>query len=154
MKPLPHRYEADLTGGPSGCALTSAPNVPALCVTQPLEFDGPGDHWTPEHLLLASVEACLLLTFRARARHAQLPFESVRVHATGTVDRVQGATRFTEIDLAIRPKTGMALFWYNLLADGTPDPRTRHCGEPVTSGFKVIVTKWFRVHGDGPVLYD
>ena len=102
MKPLPHHYEADLTGGPSGCALTAAPNVPALCVAEPLEYDGPGDRWTPEHLLLASVEACLLLTFRARARYARLSYESVHVHATGTVDRFEGVTRFTEIVLHAR----------------------------------------------------
>ena len=75
MKPLPHQYEVDLTGGPSGCGLTSTVNVPALCVAHPLEFDGPGDRWTPEHLLLASVEACLLLTFQARAKHANLPVD-------------------------------------------------------------------------------
>ena len=63
-----------------------------------------------------------------------------------------GATRFTEIDHAVQPKTGMALFWDNLQADGTPNQATRHCGEPVTRGHKVIITKWFRVHGDGPVF--
>ena len=65
-----------------------------------------------------------------------------------------GATRFTEINCAVKPRAGMALLWNNLLADGSPNPATRHCGEPVTSGYKVIVTKWFRVHGDGPVLSD
>ena len=65
-----------------------------------------------------------------------------------------GATRFTEIDYSVRPKAGMALFWNNLLDDGSPNAATRHCGEPVTAGCKVIITKWFRVHGDGPVLYD
>jgi hypothetical protein len=27
-----------------------------------------------------------------------------------------------------------------------------HCGEPVSRGHKIIITKWFRVHGDGPVF--
>jgi len=67
-------------------------------------------------------------------------------------DMEGGATRFTELDIAVRPKTGMALLWNNLNADGTPNLATRHCGEPVTRGHKVIITKWFRVHGDGPVL--
>ena len=44
-----------------------------------------------------------------------------------------GATRFTEIDYAVQPKTGMALFWNNLNADGSPNPATMHCGEPVTA---------------------
>ena len=65
-----------------------------------------------------------------------------------------GATRFTEVDVAIQPRLGMALFWNNLLENGQPNPLARHCGEPVTRGSKVIITLWFRVHGDGPVLYD
>lgn len=61
-----------------------------------------------------------------------------------------GATRFTEIDLAVAPKLGMALLWNNLHPDGSPNIATKHCGEPVTRGHKCIITKWFRVHGDGP----
>jgi len=65
-----------------------------------------------------------------------------------------GATRFTEINHAVEPKAGMALFWNNLKADGLPNRLTRHCGEPVTRGHKIIITKWFRVHGDGPVFHE
>jgi prolyl 4-hydroxylase len=65
-----------------------------------------------------------------------------------------GATRFTEIDHAISPRTGMAVLWNNLDARGLPNIATRHCGEPVTRGHKVIITKWFRVHGDGPVFHE
>jgi len=63
-----------------------------------------------------------------------------------------GGTYFTEIDLRITPKLGMALFWNNLMPDGSPNPATMHCGEPVISGHKVIITKWFRVFGDGPLF--
>jgi prolyl 4-hydroxylase len=65
-----------------------------------------------------------------------------------------GATRFTAIDCAIQPRTGMALLWNNLNADGSPNHASRHCGEPVTRGHKVIITKWFRERGDGPVFHD
>jgi prolyl 4-hydroxylase len=65
-----------------------------------------------------------------------------------------GATRFTEIDFAVKPKTGLAVIWNNLLEDGTCNPATMHCGEPVISGHKIIITKWFRVHGDGPLFYN
>ena len=64
-----------------------------------------------------------------------------------------GGTRFTELDLKVTPKLGMALFWNNLLPDGSPNPATMHCGEPVISGFKVIITKWFRVFGHGPLFF-
>jgi prolyl 4-hydroxylase len=65
-----------------------------------------------------------------------------------------GATRFPEIEMAIQPRLGMALLWNNLLEDGSPNKLTLHSGEPVTRGCKVIITKWFRVHGDGPVRHD
>jgi hypothetical protein len=64
-----------------------------------------------------------------------------------------GATRFTRIDCAIKAKTGMAVFWNNLNADGSPNAATMHCGETVTRGHKVIITKWFRLRGDGPLFY-
>jgi prolyl 4-hydroxylase len=65
-----------------------------------------------------------------------------------------GATRFPKVDVVIAPRTGMALLWNNLDDKGAPNPATQHCGEPVTRGCKVIITKWFRVHGDGPVLHE
>jgi len=65
-----------------------------------------------------------------------------------------GAKRFPEIGYSVLPKTGMALFWNNLNNDGSPNVDTQHCGEPVITGRKVIITKWFRVFGDGPVLND
>jgi prolyl 4-hydroxylase len=65
-----------------------------------------------------------------------------------------GATRFTAIDHAFQPKTGLALLWNNLRRDGTPNPDTQHCGEPVKAGHKIIITKWFRAIGDGPVFYE
>ena len=64
-----------------------------------------------------------------------------------------GATRFTTIDYAVQPRTGMAVLWNNLRPDGTPNPDTMHCGEPVTAGHKLIITKWFRAIGDGPLFY-
>jgi prolyl 4-hydroxylase len=65
-----------------------------------------------------------------------------------------GATRFTELDLAVTPKAGRALFWNNLNADGTPNLATKHAGEPVTAGHKVVITKWFRVMGHGAPFHD
>ena len=62
---------------------------------------------------------------------------------------VGGGTRFTELGLTFQPKTGMALLWNNLNADGSPNPATMHCGEPVISGHKIIITKWFRVTATG-----
>lgn len=55
-----------------------------------------------------------------------------------------GETGFVNLGLLIRPKTGLAVIWNNLLPDGRPNPDTLHHGMPVTAGHKAIITKWFR----------
>ena len=66
-----------------------------------------------------------------------------------------GATRFTEIDYSpARQNRAWRCSGTTCMTDGSPNAATKHCGEPVTSGRKVIITKWFRGFGDGPVLYD
>ena len=102
MKPLPHVYDARLTGGPTGYARVSVSGVPELRTAPPLDFDGPGDAWSPEHLLLAAVETCFLFTLRAVAHASRIEFASLELSATGTVDRRDGVTRFAEI--VLRPK--------------------------------------------------
>src|SRR5512145_176216 len=99
MKPLPHHYETRLTGGPAGYAAASSAGLPSLRTATPPAYDGPGDAWSPEHLLLASVEACFLFTLRAIAHLSRVEFVALELSATGTVDRKDGVTRFAEIVL-------------------------------------------------------
>lgn len=102
MKPLPHVYNVELEGGPTGYATVSATGMPNLTTAPPANFGGPGDSWSPEDLLVAAVEACLLFTLRAVARASRLEFSSLLVRGAGTLDRVAGITRFTEIVLTVR----------------------------------------------------
>lgn len=102
MKPLPHRYDVRLTGGPAGYATLSAPGVPELKSAPPLDYDGPGDAWSPEHLLLAAVETCFLFTLRAVAKASKIEFVALDLASQGAVDRQDGVTRFTEI--VLRPR--------------------------------------------------
>jgi organic hydroperoxide reductase OsmC/OhrA len=102
MKPLPHLYEVSLSGGPTGHATLLAAGVPPLRSAPPKEFDGPGDAWSPEQLLLAAVETCFLFTFRAVAQASKFDFSSLDLLGSGTVDREEGTTRFTEIVLTLR----------------------------------------------------
>ena len=102
MAPLPHRYVTVASGGPSGYARARATGLPDLRLAQPTQYDGPGDAWTPEHLLLAAVEACFIFTFRAVAHAAHLNFQYLEVTTEGTVDRVDRVTRFTQI--VLRPR--------------------------------------------------
>ena len=92
MKPLPHQYDVHLTGGPAGYAQLSTPGVPELRTAPPEDYDGPGDAWSSEHLLLASVQACFLFTLRAIARLSRLEFTALELDASGTVNRQNGVT--------------------------------------------------------------
>jgi organic hydroperoxide reductase OsmC/OhrA len=102
MKPLPHHYVVQLTGGAAGDATLSVDGVPALRSAPPLDFGGPGDAWSPEHLLLAAVETCFLFTLQAVARASKLDFTALTLSGEGTVDRQDSVTRFTEI--VLRPR--------------------------------------------------
>ncbi len=102
MTPLPHTYAVQLTGGPAGYAALSSPGVPNLRVAAPSDFDGPGDAWSLEHLLLAAVQACFLLTLRAVASASKVDFLNLELDATGIVNRENGVTRLTEI--VLRPR--------------------------------------------------
>jgi peroxiredoxin-like protein len=105
MKPLPHRYEVALAGGPTGYAALSTSGVPTLSAAPPLDFDGPGDAWSPEQLLLGAVATCFLFTLRAVAAASGIAFVALDLAVEGTVDKESGRTRFTEI--VLRPRISL-----------------------------------------------
>ena len=102
MASLPHRFHVTLRGGPEGHATVTIAGAPELATAPPAEFDGPGDAWSPEHLLLASVETCFLFTLRVVAQASRVSFTEASVTAEVTVDRQDGGLRFTEIVLRAR----------------------------------------------------
>jgi prolyl 4-hydroxylase len=55
-----------------------------------------------------------------------------------------GETIFPKLELAVPPKRGCALLFYNLYANGEPDMNTLHGSAPVISGEKWVATKWVR----------
>ncbi|HVS16614.1 MAG TPA: OsmC family protein [Thermoanaerobaculia bacterium] len=102
MQQFPHRYSASATAGETGEVTLGAPGLPPLASAPPAEFDGPGDQWSPETLLIAAVADCLVLTFRAIARASQLPWTHLDCEVDGTLDRVERVTRFTELQVRAR----------------------------------------------------
>ncbi len=99
MHPYPHRYTVSARmQGQEPIALAS-PGLPDLDSAPPAEFDGPGNLWSPETLLVAAVADCFALTFRAIARASRYEWTALRVEAEGALDRSPEGTRFTEIHL-------------------------------------------------------
>lgn len=95
MQALPHVYRVNATGSTSDLDLT-ADGIPALKSAAPKEFDGPGDQWSPESLLVASVASCFILTFRAVARASKLEWQHLECDVEGTLERSEGVTQFTK----------------------------------------------------------
>lgn len=97
MQPFPHHYAVSASAGSHGNVTLSAQNVVAIASDAPAEFGGPGDQWSPESLLVAAVADCFTLGFRAIARASKLDWHALRCDVTGTLDKVDGITRFTAI---------------------------------------------------------
>jgi peroxiredoxin-like protein len=99
MQAFPHRYRVKGTGRVTGDVELTAERLATLRSASPAEFDGPGDRWSPETLLVGAVADCFILTFRAIAKASKLPWLSLDCDVSGTLDRVDGVTRFTRFDM-------------------------------------------------------
>jgi prolyl 4-hydroxylase len=79
--------------------------------------------------------------------HAFTPIPKRR-HQTAILylnnDYEGGATTFPELGIEVRGVPGDLLVFDNLTADGEPDLRMLHAGNPVTKGEKWIATRWIR----------
>jgi organic hydroperoxide reductase OsmC/OhrA len=107
-KPFPHRYRVDLkwNGGVDGTL--SSPSLPDVVGGPPPEFDGPGGLWSPEHLLVSSVNLCLMSTFQAIARHSNLAVKSYEAHGEGVVEKTERWILFTAVNLQVNVKVAAA----------------------------------------------
>lgn len=96
MHPYPHVYRVSATAVPGGNVTVALPNLPPLQTAPPVEFDGPGDAWSPETLLCGAIADCFILTFRAIARAAKFEWSKLDCHVDGTLERVDGVAQFTK----------------------------------------------------------
>jgi organic hydroperoxide reductase OsmC/OhrA len=95
MQPYPHTYSATSKGSATGLVPVESPGLPALSTAPPKEFDGPGDVWSPETLLVAAIADCFILTFRGVARAAKFDWDDLKCEVEGVLGRVEGVTRFS-----------------------------------------------------------
>ncbi|MBN8431703.1 OsmC family protein [Microbulbifer salipaludis] len=95
MDAFPHHYKVTARAPTEGNVTLSAEGVPDLPSAAPTQFDGPGDQWSPEDLLVAAVSDCFILTFRAIAKHSKLDWTSLECTTTGTLDKDGRTTCFT-----------------------------------------------------------
>lgn len=96
-------WKGERAGKLAGAAL---PTVP---VGAPPEFNGREGHWSPEQLLVASVNTCYVLTLVAIAENSKIALANLTSSARGKLEKVTGAGyQITEITIKPRIVVGSA----------------------------------------------
>lgn len=101
MQDLPHHYVVSADAKSVGNVVLSSSGVDDLISAAPAEFGGPGDEWSPEALLVASVADCFILAFRAVARASKLEWDSLSCSAEGVLERIDRVTQFTRFNVSV-----------------------------------------------------
>ena len=98
--PVSARWHGDQHAG------VTAPDLEEIEVAVPPEFQGPGGHWSPEQLLVASAASCFAVTFASVAERRGIPLHSLTVSGTGHVGhRDDGRIGFDAVELTPRIRT-------------------------------------------------
>ena len=112
MQDFPHHYLAAATAESTGNVTVTSPGLEPIETAGPPEFGGPGDVWSPEELLVASVANCFILSFRAVARASRIDWISLECDVDGTLEKVDRVTQFTGFEvkatLVVPPGTNEA----------------------------------------------
>jgi len=99
MQNLPHHYSVSASAETETTVRLTATGLPELESAAPAEFDGPGDKWSPESLLVASVADCFILSFKAIAHASKFSWISLTCAVEGTLDNVDRLTKFTTFEV-------------------------------------------------------
>lgn len=95
MQELPHTYRVGAASSPDSFVALSSPGLSRFESASPAEFGGPGDHWSPETLLVAAIADCFVLSFKTVAQASKFAWSSVSCEVEGTLDRADGRMQFT-----------------------------------------------------------
>ena len=97
-----HHYKVNINWEKDRKGLMSSPVLQSTIeVATPPEFPkGIEGIWSPEHLLVAAVNSCLMTTFLAIAENSKLNFVNFESHADGKLEKVDGKYMISEVILS------------------------------------------------------
>lgn len=98
----------------------------------------PGEQFTPHYDYLDPTEPGLRADMETRGQR----IVTFLVYLNEDYDG--GETDFPRLDYRFKGKTGDALMFGNVSANGVPDQRTLHAGLPPTRGEKWLLSQWVR----------
>ena len=102
MQPLPHLYTVTSVANAEGNVGLYSNVAAPLEIAPPPEYGGPDDLWSPETCLVGAVASCYVLSFRAIARAASLDWLKLNCEVSGTLEKLDGMTQFTQIGIVAR----------------------------------------------------
>ncbi|MDD5301754.1 MAG: OsmC family protein [Elusimicrobia bacterium] len=108
-QPFPHQYEVNLTwkGGETS-EISSGPRPP-IAGGPPAQFDGTDEtRWSPEHLILAALTQCLMLTWLSLNKRSQIPLKGWESKGESVLDKTKEGLVFTSFKLTVTLKTDAA----------------------------------------------
>ena len=98
-----HEYDTTVEWTHTRHGTLAASGRASVSIGAPPEFGGSDDVWSPEHLCVAAVNACVMLTFVTIAQNSKLPFKAYAASATGSLEKVEGrGPVITEV--VVRPR--------------------------------------------------
>ncbi|HLN88194.1 MAG TPA: OsmC family protein [Candidatus Limnocylindrales bacterium] len=81
--------------------------LPAIAAGAPLEFKGSEGVWAPEHLFVASLNSCYMLTLLAIAEFSKIAIVSFSSSAKGKLEKVAGSS-YQVTEIVVKPRVVIA----------------------------------------------
>ena len=101
-EPAVFRFETSVRRLGRHAGEMNAPGIPQVALGCPECFGGDEKNWTPEHLFIAAVEACIMMTFDEIATKSGIEVISYESSAEGELRAVEGVFRFSSIKVKPR----------------------------------------------------
>jgi len=92
--------------GDKNLKLTSG-KLPAIAAGAPPEFKGREGVWAPEHLFVAALNSCYMLTLLAIAEFSKIAVVSFSSSAQGKLEKVAGST-YQVTEIVVKPRVVLA----------------------------------------------
>ena len=85
----------------------SSGNLPLIAAGAPPEFKGREGVWAPEHLFVASLNSCYMLTLLAIAEFSKIAIVSCSSSAKGKLEKVAGSS-YQVTEIVVKPRVVLA----------------------------------------------
>ncbi len=150
LKPRLYEFGTSLSWTEGKKGLLSSTGKPPIVIACPPEFGGPDGFWSPEDLLVASVEVCIMTTFLHLMRRRKIHLASSSSTAEGLAGIENGEFRF--VSVAVRAQIKVARVDDVPAATSCFQDAARDC--MVSRSLRCPVQVEHRVSGEADVLSE